>query len=105
MRILADNGTTNPGYINRKVQINLGRTDPERLGSDHGQYIYVMHCPKCRTNYGANGTDIFQSRCPHCQNGAEALPLERMNLSGVQIRQPIVSVHKEFPRGTGKLWG
>lgn len=63
-RTLAGKGTTNPGYINRNCQINLGRTDPAWWGSDHGQYINVMHCPKCRTNYGANGTDIFQRSAP-----------------------------------------
>ena len=70
-----DKGSTDPGYVNRNCQINLGRTDPARQGSDHGQYVYVMHRPKCGTNYGANGTDIFQRKCPNCQQGAPGLPL------------------------------
>jgi len=73
---LAGKSTTGPGYINRNNQINLGRTDPLRFGSDHNSYVYVMHCPECRANYGANRTDIFQRKCPNCQGGAPGIPLE-----------------------------
>ena len=73
---MAGKGTTDPGYINRNCQINLGPTDPTRSGSDHNAYVYVLHCPKCGTNYGANGTDVHHRKCPYCQGGVAGLPLE-----------------------------
>ena len=73
---MSGKGTAELGYINRNCQINLGPTDPVRRGTDHGQYLYVMHCPKCRENYGANGSDIWLRKCPSHQDGAPGLPLE-----------------------------
>ena len=40
-------GTTTPGFVNCNEQINLGRTSPPRRGSDHNNYVYVMHCTVC----------------------------------------------------------
>ena len=45
-------GSTDDGYVNRNGQINLGRTNPPRAGTDHRQVVYVMHCPYCKENYG-----------------------------------------------------
>ena len=73
--------TTDPGYTNRNGQINLGRTDPPRPGTDRGQSIYVLRCPSCSRNYGANGTDIWQRRCPFHDGGKPGLlltPAEHM---------------------------
>lgn len=67
--------TTEPGYVNRNGQINLGRTNPPRPGNDAGQSIYVMRCPKCGHNYGVNGSDIWQRRCPKHGGGQPGLPL------------------------------
>jgi hypothetical protein len=64
--------TTAPGYVNRNSQQVVRRTDLR--GTDHGQYVYVLKCQKCGLSYGANGSDIFQRRCPYCQNGAQGLP-------------------------------
>jgi hypothetical protein len=30
----------------------------------------------CGREYGANGSDIFQRKCPNCQGGTSGLPLE-----------------------------
>ena len=70
-----DKGTTRAGYINRNSQKNLGRTEPPRRGNDYGQYVYVMRCLKCASNYGANGSDIFHRKCPYCQSGQPGLKL------------------------------
>ncbi len=60
--------TTRIGYKNRNGQVNLG---PLNLpGTDHNQMLYRMRCEACQLEYAANGTDIFQRRCPHCQDGA-----------------------------------
>ena len=56
--------TTERGYVNHNNQVNLGRTDPRRPGTDHLQYVYVMRCGDCGETYGANGSAIFERRCP-----------------------------------------
>ena len=60
-------GTTSLGYINRKKQKNVGKTN--QPGNDHGQTIYKMECLCCGCYYGANGSDIWQRKCPKCQDG------------------------------------
>lgn len=70
-----DKGTTRVGYKNRNGQKNLGRTVPPRAGNDYGQYVYIMRCLKCGKNYGANGSDIFQRKCPFHQGGKPGLKL------------------------------
>ncbi len=74
--------TTIPGYTNPNQQINLGRDNPN--GTDHGQSVYAMKCQRvgpgggmCGSIYGANGTDIWQRKCPVCQDGRAGLPLTR----------------------------
>ena len=68
--------TTERGYENRNGQINLGVTAPPRHGTDRGQYVYVMHCPVCARNYGVNGSDIFERKCPtHLGGGKPGLSI------------------------------
>jgi hypothetical protein len=64
-------GTTEPGFVNRNSQRVLRRTNLR--GTDHEQYVYALKCLKCGSCYGANGSDIFQRRCPACQKGAKGL--------------------------------
>ncbi len=59
--------TTQIGYTNRNQQKNLGHRG--KAGTDHGQLAYRLECLNCGHEYGANGTDIFQRRCPNCQGG------------------------------------
>lgn len=61
--------TTKIGYINRNNQKNCGTRDIK--GNDHCQLSYKMKClvSNCGHTYGANGTDIFQRKCPKCQGG------------------------------------
>ena len=63
--------TTAPGYRNRNGQTVLRSTG--LAGTDHGQSVYVLQCGGCRYEYGANGSDIFQRRCPVCQGGRPGL--------------------------------
>lgn len=60
--------TTDIGYTNDNLQTNLGRT--EYSGTDHMQHLYKMRCGNCGHEYHANGSDIFQKKCPRCQGGA-----------------------------------
>lgn len=63
--------TTKLGYVNRNRQRVERRTDLP--GNDHNQLVYVLRCSDCAYEYGANGSDIFQRRCPSCQGGAAGL--------------------------------
>jgi precorrin-8X/cobalt-precorrin-8 methylmutase len=63
--------TTIPGYRNRNDQTVLRSTG--LAGTDYGQSVYVLHCCACRHEYGANGSGIFQRRCPACQGGRPGL--------------------------------
>lgn len=67
-------GTTKPGYRNRNDQIVVRRTDLP--GNDHNQRVYVLDCGRCQHRYGANGSDIWQRRCPHCGGGRPGLSFE-----------------------------
>ena len=65
--------TTAIGYINRNNQKNLGPQN--KSGNDHNQYLYTLQCQnqKCRHEYGCNGSDIFQRKCPKCGGGRPGL--------------------------------
>ncbi|MFV1876402.1 hypothetical protein [Nioella sp.] len=67
----SDRKTTTPGYVNRNGQEVLRRTDIP--GNDHNQVVYVMMCKTCGIRYGANGSDIWQRRCPACGGGNSGL--------------------------------
>jgi hypothetical protein len=64
--------TTTPGFRNRNGQVVVRATGLP--GNDHLQRIYVLHCANCACEYGANGSDIFQRKCPKCGGGAPGLP-------------------------------
>lgn len=66
--------TTAPGSVNRNRQLVVRRT--ELPGNDHQQRVYELRCLECDHHYGANGSDIFQRRCPNCGGGAPGLPFE-----------------------------
>ena len=67
-----DAPTTEPGYVNRNGQRVVRETGLP--GTDHLQFVYVLRCRACGAEYGANGSDIYQRRCPSCQDGASGLP-------------------------------
>lgn len=57
--------TTEAGYINKNNQRNNGRTDIP--GTDFGQWFYDMECLECGQKYHANGSNIYEKKCPNCQ--------------------------------------
>lgn len=59
--------STDAGYVNKNNQKNIGRTDEP--GTDNGQWFYEMECLNCGHKYKANGSDIWQRKCPNCQGG------------------------------------
>jgi hypothetical protein len=65
--------TTQKGYINRNNQKNLGTCG--HSGTDHNALVYNLECLDCGHAYGANGTDVFQRKCPECQNGKPGIKI------------------------------
>ena len=64
-------GTTVAGFVSRNDQTVLRKTDLP--GTDNNQFVYVLRCGKCSHEYGANGSDIWQRRCPSCSGGQPGL--------------------------------
>jgi hypothetical protein len=62
---------TQTAYENRNRQIAVRPTGLP--GTDHRQYIYVMRCGDCGQEYRANGSDIYERKCPKCQGRAPGL--------------------------------
>ena len=63
--------TTKAGYVNKNGQEVLRVTNLP--GNDHNQVVYVLRCGSCGHCYGANGSDIWQRKCPTCGGGAAEL--------------------------------
>lgn len=63
-------GTTRPGYTNKNRQRVIESTG--LAGTDYNAVVYRLRCLKatCGHEYGANGTDIWQRRCPKHDGGA-----------------------------------
>ncbi len=66
-------GTTDIGYINRNDQRVIRNTG--LAGTDNNQVVYELECLECGYRYGANGSDIFQRRCPKHDKGSPGLEI------------------------------
>ena len=66
-----DKGTTKIGYVNGKNQ--RVRLKTELRGSIANNYIYVLECLTCGHEYGANGCDIHERKCPSHDGGQPGL--------------------------------
>ena len=64
--------TTTIGFVNKNEQRCCGHRDVN--GTDHGQKAYKIECLKCGSDYGANGTAIFERKCPRCLGGDPGIP-------------------------------
>ena len=62
--------TTEIGYVNKNNQKNNGRTSIP--GTDYGQWFYDMECLNCGHKYHANGSNIYERRCPTCQENSHS---------------------------------
>ena len=63
--------STDLGFVNKNNQKNNGCTN--EIGSDNNQMYYSMECLNCGHHYKANGTDIWQRKCPKCQGGKRTI--------------------------------
>lgn len=71
---MSTKGTTAVGYVNRNDQVVVQSTNLP--GNDHNQLIYLLRCHHCGHVYGANGSDIFQRKCPAHDGGAPGLAVD-----------------------------
>lgn len=99
---MSDKGTTAIGFENPNQQVNIG---PLSLpGTDHGQKLYRLSCRPCGLQYAANGSDIFQRKCPGCQDGQPSTggwqPEEIKSPAAPSISVPPAPASKN----TGKEW-
>jgi hypothetical protein len=63
--------TTRIGYVNKNGQVVVRNS--RMPGTDNNQVVYQLGCSQCGEVYGANGTDIFERKCPKCQDGRQEL--------------------------------
>jgi hypothetical protein len=66
-------GSTSVGFVNSNGQVVIRNTGSP--GTGFGQTIYQLGCSLCGYVYGTNGSDIFDRKCPKCDNGRTGLPL------------------------------
>lgn len=66
--------STVPGFENNNGQRVVRGT--HLPGNDHLQRVYHLQCGHCGYDYGANGSDIWERKCPACQEGAPGLVIQ-----------------------------
>ena len=65
--------TRQPGDTNNRGHVMIAKIC--RPGTDHNATLWHMRCAECEHEFGANGTDFHNRRCPACQYGAPGLAL------------------------------
>jgi hypothetical protein len=65
--------TTKVGYVNPNGQVVIRNTGKD--GTDRSAKMYQLGCSLRGRVYGSNGTDIFDRKCPSCEQGKPGLPL------------------------------
>lgn len=70
---MTSKGTTEIGYVNPNGRVTI--RDTGLPGTDKYQRIYQLACSICGYNYGANGADIHERKCPKCQGGSLGLKI------------------------------
>lgn len=66
--------TTEAGFVNPNRQVVIRATGARSTTRD-AQSIYALRCRDCGNEYGCNGLDIKERRCPACQGGAPGEPV------------------------------
>lgn len=66
-----------PGDKNQNEQRLLRKS--AQPGTDYNAHVWVLKCQLCSNIYGSNSTDVWERKCPKCQNGRPGLdtPTER----------------------------
>ncbi|MGB5872846.1 MAG: hypothetical protein WBH56_03935, partial [Bacteroidota bacterium] len=59
------------GNLNKNWQMVIERTDLP--GTDKYAKVSVLECRRCGLEYGANGQDVWERKCPSCDKGRPGL--------------------------------
>lgn len=68
------NKTARPGYINDNNQLVIDEA-PEYKENHTSAKPWRLRCLDCKHEYGANGCDVHERKCPNCQKGKVGLLL------------------------------
>lgn len=63
--------STELNYVNNNNQRNIGKTTEP--GTDNCSILYAMCCDNCGYKYFANSTNIYEKKCPKCQEGIDTV--------------------------------
>jgi len=63
---------TVPGSVNRNGQRVVGCLRDD--ANNQLAKVYEVTCTLCAYSYAAYGSDLWQRKCPGCQDGSERLP-------------------------------
>ena len=66
-----DGTSTEIGYLNVNGQQCCGHRGVP--GTEQLQHAYKVECTHCGFVYSANGSDLFERKCPGCQGGAPGI--------------------------------
>jgi hypothetical protein len=110
-----DGPTVKKGKVNKNRQRCCGTLDVP--GSDENALAYKMECRLCGFVYGANGGDVFERKCPNCQDGepgirfwliARRVAVDRGNGSSAETRLEYDTVETAadwFEKHSGSMKG
>ena len=62
------------GTINRNDQ-EVVRPEGKAKANHPNQRTYRLRCNHCHQQYGSNGCDVHQRKCPYCQDGQTGVDL------------------------------
>jgi Zn finger protein HypA/HybF involved in hydrogenase expression len=55
---------------------NVNNNNQKFIRRMNREYVVVLHCIDCNYEYGANGLDFYERKCPKCQGGLVGLPFD-----------------------------
>ena len=81
---------TKVGSVNDNKQVTIRNTG--KRGNHRFEKVYQLGCSLCGCVYGANGADIFERKCPCCQNGKPGTPfISQIKIEVKPQKIPVVS--------------
>ena len=86
--------TTDVGYINKNNQKNIGYRGMSEI--HYNQKLFEMECLDCGQKYMANGCDVWERKCPNCQDNSNTE--ERQTPSRLSTSDMVSNSNSENPK-------
>ncbi len=86
--------TTDAGYVNKNNQKNLGYRGMSE--THYNQKFFEMECLTCGHRYFANGCDVWERKCPNCQE--TSVPKEEQTTARPSTSDIIQNSNSENPK-------